>query len=115
MQFIFWRVLMRRIRAIPSFLKDKAVPKRKKALVLFGIFYLMMPIDLIPAPILLFGFMDDLVIWGFIIYYFRKELDSYWLGGTEIKPEKRFRGKSIINDVNFEVKEETDQKEKEQQ
>ncbi|MDD2215353.1 MAG: DUF1232 domain-containing protein [Eubacteriales bacterium] len=111
MQFIFMRVLLKRIRAIPSFLRDKTVPKRKKFIVVLGILYLMMPIDLIPAPILIFGFVDDLVIWGFIIYYLRDELDRYWLGEKEVRPEERFRGKKIINDANFEVKDDTEDKE----
>ncbi|MDD4583621.1 MAG: DUF1232 domain-containing protein [Eubacteriales bacterium] len=111
MQFIFMRVLLKRIRAIPSFLRDKTVPKRKKLIIVLGILYLMMPIDLIPAPILIFGFVDDLVIWGFIIYYLRDELDRYWLGVKEVRPEERFRGKKIINDVNFEVKDDTEDKE----
>ncbi len=116
MQFIFWQVLIRRIKAIPAFLRDKTVPKRKKAVILFGIFYLLMPIDLIPAPILIFGFVDDIVLWGFIIHYFRKELDTYWLGVKEVKPEKRFRGKKIINGVSFEVKDDVgEEKDKERQ
>lgn len=116
MHFLFLRVLLRRIKAIPAFLKDKSVPKRKKLIVILGILYFLTPIDLIPAPILIFGFMDDLVLWGFIIYYLKDELDRYWLGEKEVKPEERFRGKKIINDVNFEVKnqdDETDDKEKE--
>lgn len=110
MQFIFLRVLMKRIKAIPSFLKDKTVPFRKKIVIILGILYLLTPIDLIPAPILIFGFMDDLVIWSFIIYYFRKELDRYWLGEKEVKPEQRFRGKNFINDVNFEVQDDSSEK-----
>jgi len=111
MQYIFMRVLFKRIKAIPSFLRDKTVPKRKKLIVVLGILYLLMPIDLIPAPILIFGFMDDLVIWGFIIYYLKDELDKYWLGEKEVKPEQKFHGKKIINDVNFEVKDDSSKKE----
>lgn len=109
MQFIFLRTLLRRIRAIPAFLRDKTVPKRKKLIIVLGILYFLTPIDLIPAPVLIFGFMDDLVLWGFIIWYLKTELDRYWLGEKEVKPEERFRGKKIIDDVHFEVKEdETD-------
>lgn len=106
MQYIFMRVLLRRIKAIPAFLKDKSVPFRKKLLVVFGIAYLLWPIDLIPTPILIFGIVDDLVIWGFIIYYLREELDKYWLGEKEVDLKKEFRGKEIIDDVKFEVHEE---------
>ena len=104
MQYIFLRVLMRRIKAIPPFLRDKTVPFRKKLLVILGILYFLWPFDIIPTPILLFGIIDDLVIWGSIIYYLRNELDKYWLGDNEIAPEKSFHGITIINDVKFDVK-----------
>ncbi|MBR0597122.1 YkvA family protein [Sinanaerobacter chloroacetimidivorans] len=106
MQFIFFQVLIKRIKAIKFFLKDKAVPKRKKIIIIAGILYLLMPIDLIPAPILLFGFVDDIVLWTFIIWYLKDELDKYWLGEVEVKPEKKYRGKKIIDDVKFEVEKE---------
>ena len=61
MQFISFRVLFRRIKAISSMMKDRSVPKRKKALVIFGILYLFMPLDLIPPVIFPFGFLDDLI------------------------------------------------------
>lgn len=108
MQFIFFQVLFKRIRAIKFFLRDKKVPKRKKIIILGGIFYLLMPIDLIPAPILIFGFVDDIVLWTFIIWYLKDELDKYWLG-DEVKPKQKFRGKTIIDDVNFEVEKDEEQ------
>ena len=68
MRFLWFAVLGRRIRAIPSFLKDKTVPMRKKALVVFGLIYLILPVDLIPPVIPVFGFLDDAVLWLFILY-----------------------------------------------
>ncbi len=108
MQFIFMRVLIRRIKAIPAFLKDKSVPIRKKLFIILGIAYFLWPFDLIPNPILLFGIIDDIVIWGFIIYYLRDELDKYWLGEKGVDLKKEFRGKKIIDDVKFEVKDDDD-------
>ena len=35
MQFISFRVILKRIKAVPFFLKDKTVPLRKKILVVF--------------------------------------------------------------------------------
>lgn len=110
MQFVFFQVLIKRIKAIKYFLKDKSVPRRKKFIIIGGIFYLLMPIDLIPAPILIFGVVDDLLLWTFIIWYLKDELDKYWLGEDEVKPAEKYRGKKIIEDVNFEVqKEEEDE------
>ena len=110
MQFIFFQVLMKRIKAIKFFIKDKKVPKRKKLIIIAGIIYLLMPIDLIPEPILIFGIVDDLVLWTFIIWYLKEELDKYWLGEDEVKSVQKFRGKNVIDDVDFEVKKDEEQK-----
>jgi len=110
MQFIFFQVLMKRIRALKYFILDKKVPLRKKIIILIGIIYLLSPIDLIPEPILLFGIVDDIVLWTFIIWYLKEELDKYWLGEDVVKPTQKFRDKNIIDDVNFEVKKDEEQK-----
>ena len=114
MQFIFFQILMRRIKAIRYFLKDKSVPLRKKIIIAMGILYLFMPIDLIPEPIFIFGVLDDIILWTFIIWYFKSELDRYWIDTDPIRSKEKFQGKNIIDDVNFEVKTEKD-KEKEEQ
>ena len=43
MQFLGIRVLLKRIKAIRFMMADKTVPKRKKALIVFGIIYLFLP------------------------------------------------------------------------
>ena len=68
MQFITIRVLLRRIAAITSLLRDKTVPLRKKALVIFGIVYLITPIDIIPAVLFPFALLDDLILWIYILW-----------------------------------------------
>ena len=109
MNFISWQVIWKRIKAIRFFMKDKTVPLRKKLLILLGIVYLVSPIDLIPAPVLIFGLVDDLVLWIFILNYLAKELDRYWLGEKEVDPNKKYRGKNIIDGVEFEVADEEKQ------
>ena len=44
------------------------------------------------------------MLWTFIIWYLKSELDHYWIGPEPAK--KKFRGKTIIDDVNFEVEKE---------
>lgn len=85
-------------------MKDKTVPKRKKLLIILGIVYLFLPVDLIPPMVPVFGFLDDFILWGFILFYLRDELDRYWVGEKEVPPSKKYRGKKIINDVDFQVK-----------
>jgi uncharacterized membrane protein YkvA (DUF1232 family) len=109
MQFVFFQVLMKRLKAIKHFMRDKGVPLRKKIIIVAGILYLLSPIDLIPEPILLFGAVDDIVLWTFIIWYLKDELDKYWVETDPVKPAAKFRGKDIIDDVTFEVKDDENQ------
>lgn len=106
MPFISFRVIIKRIQAIKFMLKDPNVKKRKKLLVILGLVYLVMPIDLIPAVIFPIGFIDDIVLWLWILYHLRETLDNYWLGEKTVDLSKEYKGKTIIDDVEFEVKEE---------
>lgn len=116
MQFIYLQVLMKRLRAIKHFMKDKSVPFHKKLIIVAGFLYLVSPIDLIPEPILLFGIVDDITLWTFIIWYLKSELDKYWIEADPVKkPAEKFRGKKIIDDVNFKVEDEDVVKENEEQ
>ena len=95
MQFFGLRVLIKRIKAIRFMMADRSVPKRKKALVIAGIIYLFLPIDLIPP--ILFPL--------FILWYLRDELDKYWNGGKTYDYSKKYRDKTFVDDVEYEVKE----------
>lgn len=82
---------------------DKSVPKRKKALIIFGIIYLCLPIDLIPIVLLPISWVDDVALWLFILWYLRHELDKYWLGGKSKDLSKKYRGKTFVDDVEYEI------------
>ena len=94
-----------RLIAIRFLMTDKSVPLRKKLLVVFGIVYLFMPLDLIPAVLFPVAWMDDLLLWIYIIYNLKDYLDKYWLGEKTVNLEKNFKNKDIIDDVNFSVDE----------
>ncbi len=111
MQFISFRVILKRIAAIISLLRDKTVPLRKKALVIFGLIYLVLPVDLIPPILFPFGFIDDLILWIFILWHLKDELDSYWLGEKSEDLSKKFRDKTIVEGVEFDVEDENKNKE----
>lgn len=111
MQFWSFRIIWSRFKAIRFMMADKTVPKSKKALVIAGILYLILPIDIIPVLVFPFSLIDDLVIWLLIIWYLRKELDAYWTGEKSRDFSKKYKSKSIIDDVEFEV--EDDDKDKE--
>ena len=103
MQFLGIQVLLKRIKAIRFMMADKTVPKRKKALIVFGIIYLFLPIDLIPPILFPIGWIDDFLLWLFILWYLSDELDRYWLGDKSVDLSKKY--KDTVNDVNYTVEE----------
>ena len=111
MQFISFRVLSKRIKAISSMMKDKTVPKRKKLLIVLGIIYLFLPIDLIPPVLFPFGFLDDLVLWIWIIWHLKDTLDQYWVGEKEVDLSRDFKNKDIVVGVEFTVDQEDEEDE----
>ncbi|MBR5229663.1 MAG: DUF1232 domain-containing protein [Firmicutes bacterium] len=94
---------MNRIKAISSMMKDKTVPKRKKLLVVFGVVYLLLPVDLIPPVLFPFGFLDDLVLWLWIISHLAETLDQYWNGEKTVDYSKNFSADNLVEGVTFEV------------
>ena len=105
MQFLGFRILWRRIKAIRFMMADKTVPKRKKAIIIGGIIYLFLPIDISPPFIFPVGILDDIVVWLLILWYLRSELDKYWNGEKVTDLSKKFRGKQVVDDVEYEVDE----------
>lgn len=108
MQFLSFRFLAGRIKAISSMMADKTVPKHKKLLVVLGIIYLFLPVDLIPPILFPFGFLDDLVLWVWIIWTLKDTLDTYWIGEKEQDFSGNYSKKDIIEDVAFTVNQEED-------
>ena len=111
MQYLGLRVLLKRITAIRFMMKDKAVSIWKKALIIAGIAYVVMPIDLIPIAILPVSWLDDVLLWIFILWYLRHELDKYWIGGKPVDYSKKYRRKTMVDDVKYEVRNDDDKKE----
>ena len=103
MQFLSFRFIINRIKAIASMMKDKTVPKRKKVLVIFGIIYLLLPVDLIPVFIFPFSFVDDIVLWLWIISHLSDTLDQYWNGEKTVDYSKDFSSENLVEGVTFEV------------
>ncbi|QHI73907.1 DUF1232 domain-containing protein [Aminipila terrae] len=84
-------------------MKDKSVPLRKKLLIVLGIIYLVSPIDLIPAVLFPIAWMDDLVVWIWILLHLKDELDKYWVGEKAEDLSKKYKGKDIIDDATYKV------------
>ena len=103
MQYIGLSVLLKRLGAIGSMMKDKKVKLRKKLLVVLGALYILMPFDLIPIVIFPVAWMDDLFVFCIILWYLKDELDRYWLGEKEVDLSKKFSGKDILEGVEYKV------------
>ncbi len=104
------QVILKRFKAIKFMMADKSVPKKKKALIIFGIVYIFFPIDLIPPIFFPLSLIDDALLWIFILWYLSSELDKYWMGGKSKDYSKKYRGKTFVDDVEYEVDENTGKK-----
>lgn len=102
-QFIGYNVIFKRIKAIKFMMKDKSVPFRKKLLIVLGIIYLFLPVDLIPPVLFPIAWMDDLVLWLWILWHLKDELDKYWVGEKTEDLSKKYKGKNIIDDATYDV------------
>ena len=88
-------------------LKDKKVAWWKKAIIIAGIIYLVLPVDLIPPLVPVFGWFDDLAVWIAILYFMRTELDSH-VPGT-VGPSGNYDvSNSDVHEAEYTVTEEED-------
>ena len=106
--FMGFRVIWKRIKAIKFMMKDRSVPKRKKALIIGGIIYLFLPVDIIPPVLFPIAWIDDLILWIWILWHLRDTLDKYLMGEKPTDYSKKY--KDAVDDVDYEVKD--DHKEK---
>ena len=110
MQFFGFRVLIKRVKAIRFMMADKSVPWWKKGIIIAGIVYLFLPFDIIPPFIFPFGIIDDIVVWALILWYLSSELDKYWIGETPKDYSRKYRGKNVVDDVEYDVSDDDDEK-----
>lgn len=63
-----------------------------------------LPFDLIPPVLFPIAWIDDLILWIWILYHLRETLDKYWMGAKPADYSKKY--KDSIEGVEYEVKEE---------
>lgn len=88
---------MGRALFILKFLFDKNIPLREKWWVIIPIIYILSPADLIPAPILGFSIVDDLVMLSFLLTKVYEKTKKYYYDN------KKGQEKDIIEDVEYEI------------
>lgn len=99
---------VKRIASLGRMMKDRNVSLWKKALFVFAVIYLFIPIELISDFLLPIGFLDDIILWICVLQILKGTLDGYIGPDISRNAKKRYRGKDIIDNVEFEVKEEED-------
>ncbi len=104
---MFRFMLFRRIRAIIPLMKDREVKWWKKAIFIIGIVYLLLPFELIPPLVPLFGWLDDVLLWIAILYFMGPELDRHMPESMARGSNKKYRYKDEdVHEVEFTVNEE---------
>ncbi|MTI68734.1 MAG: DUF1232 domain-containing protein [Firmicutes bacterium] len=94
------------LRKIPLAFKyvfDGEVALKNKIWIIFGLIYLVSPIDLIPEPVLGLGIVDDFVLLTFILNKMSTTLENYSYEKQRKKQYKDIKGE-IIEDVDYEIK-----------
>ena len=57
------------------------------------------------SPVLFpFGFLDDLVLWIWIIWHLKDILDQYWVGEKTVDYSKDFKSENLVEGVDYKVK-----------
>ncbi len=91
---------MGRLLFIFKFLFDKNVPLREKWWVIIPLIYILSPADLIPAPVLGLGILDDLVMLGFLLTIVYDKTRKYYFDN-----KNKVKDKDIIENVEYEIHE----------
>ena len=87
---------MGRILFILKFLFDKNVPLREKWWVIIPLIYILSPADLIPAPVLGFSIVDDLVMLSFLLTKVYDKTKEYYYDNKKAEDD-------IIENVEYEI------------
>ncbi len=95
--------VFRYIGAILNMLKDKSVALWKKLLVVFGVVYLVSPIEILPDFLLPVGFIDDIILWVIILYIINSSLNPQFKGKKNYS--SKYKGRDIIETEDYQVEE----------
>lgn len=112
--------VFKRIAALWPMLKDREQALWKKALVIGSVIYLISPIEFVPDFLLPIGLLDDIILWACILVVLGDTLDEYAKKTKKTKRKfvnykKKFKGSTVIDDVEFEVTEEARGRENEEE
>lgn len=104
-----FRILLEIIKnfsLIKRMMLDKEVSFFKKALIVLGIAYLVLPFEIIPDILLPFGFVDDIILWLLIMYVLNGTMKKYKEEDFARGGPVKYKRGNIIDNVYYEVKSE---------
>lgn len=85
---------------IPRFFKDNEVAISKKLLIILAAAYAIFPFDFVPDPIIIVGWIDDIVLllysWSKLSEYLEKYIPKK-------KNVVKFRKKDIVENVDYDI------------
>lgn len=88
------------------YLFDKNVPFTKKLPILGWLIYLISPFDALPDPVFVAGYIDDLVIFLFLISFMTRQLEKYAGKKKDDLPNHN----NVIEAVEYKVEQDEDEK-----
>ncbi len=98
---------MGRLLFIINFLLDKNVPLKEKWWVIIPLVYIISPADLIPAPIIGFSIIDDLIMLLFLLTKVYEKTKKYYYDNENNVRKKYGKEKKehddIIENVEYEI------------
>jgi uncharacterized membrane protein YkvA (DUF1232 family) len=84
---------------------DKNIPLKDKWWIMLLIIYILSPIDLIPAPIIGFSVIDDLVVLSFLYTVVWEKVNKYYGNSKDVEKNKD----KIVEDVEYEIHEDEEE------
>lgn len=108
--------ILLRISLIFKFILDKNIPLKEKWWIIIPLIYLLSPVDLIPEPILGFGFVDDIIVLGFLLAIVNDRTKKYYgnktdkTDTTDTTDTNGVNNEKIIENVEYEIKNDEEDK-----
>jgi len=98
--------ILLRLSLIFKFLFNKEIPLKEKWWIIIPVIYLLSPVDLIPEPILGFGFVDDLVMLAYLLSVVMDKTKNY----NNKNNQNETNEEKIIENVDYEIKDDEEEK-----
>lgn len=96
--------IIKKLSILFKFYRDDKVSIPKKLLPIITLLYIISPIDLVPEPIILFGIIDDIVLFLYTASKFSEYIRQYQ-NKKNNKNSKvvEFKKKDVVENVDYDI------------